>query len=420
MHNNKSGQTPSRLLVAEYLKTTTDSDPSGSMFINALMAAALLGAGQTILLICLPVFVENTGIGYDFFAGIIALGTLLFVVAAPVWGSIGDRLGYQWVIAAGLSGLVISHGLFIAVIERSMSGALQQTEACGLLILSRLVYGVTVSGLHPAIQAWVIHSTKKDDELKSLGRITAAINSGRLLGPVIPFVLLPISLFLPMVLLILMAIVVLLLFMNGDFSSLQSNHQSGPANSRQDVSHTIKNLWPTLMMALLVTVLFGLLQYLVAPVLQFRFDHTATDASRYLALIMMAAAFSTMTAHLTLTRLLNKSIKGALFLGSSVLLAGGLMTVLSTSPLVLIAGIILCAASVALLTPGYTRLATSAMQEKKGMATGLISSMHTMGYSTGALLAGLLYPMHLALVAALIVMVSFFILIISSFLIPWK
>ncbi|MRI33036.1 hypothetical protein EOPP23_08575 [Endozoicomonas sp. OPT23] len=391
--------------------------PAGNLssWLRAL-AVSLLGMGQVTLLISLPVLVADTGLGYDIFTGLVALGTFLFIFFAPVWGKLSDKYGRKPVVLAGLAGIMISNAMVVLIIKALMSDIISTGTAMTGLILSRVIYGVLVSGLYPAVQAWTLSNCQSKDSINKLSQVTSAISLGRLAGPLLPLLFLSSGSTTPLA--FIAALSALLLFlMSFSKEAFQPTQPNNTPTSLSVVKNTLNNLWPALLLAVSVTTLFGLLQYLIAPILQQRFEFTAQNASELLSLLMMLAAAATVVSHLTVLQLLKNNPMVALQVGSVLILIGCLVLITAGTITLLTTGVSLCAAAVTLLTPVYTSIAAKQLPNRQGTITGSLSMIHTAGYTLGALLAGLVGMPDSPILTVVTLFVAFLILLISFFLI---
>ncbi len=350
--------------------------------------AVLLGAGQTTLLISLPAMVAETGIGYETLTAMIALGTCLFIVSAPSWGRISDSHGRKIVVSIGLAGFAASYSLIAFAVYWLTAGIVSTESAIGLMFVARIIYGLTVSGLYPALQAWAIDDTDSSARVRSLSHISASINTGRLLGPVIPAALIDHGSMLPVLVLSLLSAPLLLLISLQESCSSRAQNLADKNPGTGQLQRLVFSFWPILLVACSVTTLFGLLQYLIGPIMQQRFGFGGVEASRILSMLMMAAALSTIVAHLLLSRWNQGRLINKLKTGSVLLLTGCLGIVFAEKMIWLLAGLVICAASIALLTPVYTTIAITQAGKNRGLLTGTLSMIHTTGYTLGALLGG--------------------------------
>ncbi|WP_067518671.1 MFS transporter [Endozoicomonas ascidiicola] len=349
-----------------------------------LFLVFMLGAGQTTLLISLPAMMEETGIGYVLLSGMVAFGTGLFILSAPVWGKLSDHFGRKPVVVAGVVGIALSFSLITLSVLALNQNIINRQQAILLMFVARGIYGLLASGLYPAVQAWAMDE-EPDNASRSLSRITASINGGRLVGPLIPALLIGWGSEFPMAFI---AVLTMLLFLWVIFLPLRNTVEPAPSKSEERSSIRLLSVtWPYLLLACSVTTLFGFLQYVIGPMLLSVFQNGA-ETSRMLSWLMMLAALSTIVAHFLFSRWVQGQVSLALKIGTSWLLIGTLMMLLGDGFAWLAAGLVISAASVTLLTPSYTTIASKQLKHQQGLLTGMLSMIHTTGYTVGALLAG--------------------------------
>ncbi|MBO9493698.1 MFS transporter [Salinisphaera sp. G21_0] len=350
-----------------------------------MIAVFLLGTGQTTLLISLPAILEETGIGYGVLSVMVALGTGLFILSAPIWGRISDNYGRIPVIISGTVGIALSFLMLALSIQGVVSGVLNQQQAIFLMFSARIIYGLLASGLYPAVQAWVIDDSARVNRARMLSRITAGINVGRLSGPLVPALLIGWGSAFPLGAVSLLAMVFLIMLVILPVVSVRHDKVSGGRNGY--VRLLMAETWPLLLLACSVTTLFGFLQYLAGPRLHL-IVHDGVTTTRLLSILMMLAALSTIIAHLVAARWVQRNLVMALKCGSVLLLIGTMFMVTGKNLFWLASGMTISAASVALLTPAYTALASAQASRQQGALTGMLTMIHTIGYTLGALLAG--------------------------------
>ncbi|WP_422488889.1 MFS transporter [Endozoicomonas sp. ALE010] len=352
-----------------------------------LIAVFLLGTGQTTLLISLPAILEETGIGYGVLSTMVALGTGLFIVSAPIWGRISDRYGRIPVIISGTAGIALSFLMLTLSIQGVVSDVLNQQQAIFLMFSARIVYGLLASGLYPAVQAWVIDDSSPSNRARMLSRITASINVGRLSGPLVPAIFISWGSAFPIGVVSLLAMVLFILLVILPVVSVRHDKMSAASNGNVRLLGLMTETWPLLLLACSVTTLFGFLQYLAGPRLHL-IVHDGVTTTRLLSILMMLAALSTIIAHLVAARWVQRNLVMALKCGSVLLLIGSMFMVTGERLFWLASGLTISAASVALLTPAYTALASAQASSQQGALTGMLTMIHTIGYTLGALLAG--------------------------------
>lgn len=120
-------------------------------------------------------YTEGTGVfsGIVLFGGILgALYSFLQFVAAPMWGSLSDRIGRKPVLLVSLTGLAISYLLWF------FSGSFT------LLIISRIIGGIMGGNISTAT-AVVADVTSAENRSKGMATIGIAFALGFVIGPAI-------------------------------------------------------------------------------------------------------------------------------------------------------------------------------------------------------------------------------------------
>ncbi|WP_293144949.1 MFS transporter [Moritella sp.] len=77
------------------------------------LIAALMGIGQNGLLVSLPFLVTHSAFSLPTWSIIIAIGSFLFLPAAPFWGRYSDKNGPKGVVYQALSGMSLSFLLLL-------------------------------------------------------------------------------------------------------------------------------------------------------------------------------------------------------------------------------------------------------------------------------------------------------------------
>lgn len=109
--------------------------------------AGLLGIGQNGLLVVLPVLVIKTHLSLSVWAGLLTLGSMLFLVGSPWWGRQSEIRGCKFVVVMALSGYLLSFVLLALAVWGLAAGWLAEVAGLGGLIVARMIYGLTVSGM---------------------------------------------------------------------------------------------------------------------------------------------------------------------------------------------------------------------------------------------------------------------------------
>ncbi|AWB44408.1 MFS transporter [Paenibacillus sp. CAA11] len=124
----------------------------------------------------LTIYVLNLGSSHDdasLSSGIIfsAVG-IATVIAAPIWGRIGQRIGYRKTLMIGLLGGGI--GNVLQIIFHNLYGF-------GIL---RFVYGLFFAAVYPALNALIVQATSSDFRGRAFSLNQSANQLGNMMGPI--------------------------------------------------------------------------------------------------------------------------------------------------------------------------------------------------------------------------------------------
>ncbi|MCM7588902.1 MFS transporter [Enterobacter chuandaensis] len=340
------------------------------------LCAGLLGVGQNGLLVMLPQLVTLTGLSLSVWAGLLMFGSMLFLPASPWWGRQSERRGCKVVMVASLSGYLASFGVMALVVWAMAAGMLAGAWGLAGLILSRLLYGLTVSGMVPAAQTWAIQRAGLEKRMAALATISSGLSCGRLLGPPLAALMLSVNPVAPLWLMAIAPLIALLLVLRevADPPLPPVAHQS----TRLQVS-----MLPFLLLALLLAALVSLMQLGLAPHLSPLLEGNARDISHHVALLLSLAALATLAAQFLVVRPQHFSPLTLLCIAAVLMVTGlGLMCVAELA--LFYVGIAITSLGAAMATPGYQLLLNERLTTGKG--AGAIATSHTLGYGVSALL----------------------------------
>lgn len=130
---------------------------------------AISGFGMVLPL--LPLYAQSLGATTGEIGLLAASFSLGQFFAAPIIGRISDRFGRKPVLAAALLGLSVSFLIF--GLARSLPW----------LFFSRFLNGIFSSGAFPIASAYIGDTTRKEERVKYMGRLTATLSLGFIVGP---------------------------------------------------------------------------------------------------------------------------------------------------------------------------------------------------------------------------------------------
>ncbi|WP_353981525.1 MFS transporter [Salinicola endophyticus] len=384
--------------------------------------AALLGLGQNGLLVMLPLLVAHFGLPLSQWAGLILLGSMLFLVGSPFWGGVADRRGARLVVVQALLGYLLSFALIAAALWASVAGLLSPLAMLVVLAVARVLYGLTVSGMVPACQQWALALHPGGERLPALAAVSAGLSSGRLLGPLLAAASLSLSVYAPFALMLVAGLLALLLLPGvpqptRDTGTIDTAHSAARDTTAQSPQGIARRLPPRsnlayLAMALLLAMSVSLMQLGLPASLQQALAIDATRAGHWMGVLLSLGAVGALATQIGVVRARRLESRALLALGAAGLALGyALLAATATFTLtpglyiglglLFALGVVLASTGAALAVPGYTEAATR--HQAQGTSAGLLSMAHTLGYGLAALCVSLIDPgrlLPLALMAA--------------------
>ncbi len=336
----------------------------------------LLGIGQNGLLVVLPVLVSRTHLSLSVWAGLLTLGSMLFLVGSAWWGRQSEIRGCKFVVIMALAGYLLSFVLLALAVWGVSAGWLSEMAGLGWLIVARIIYGLTVSGMVPASQTWALQRAGYEQRMAALATISSGLSCGRLLGPLCAALALSIHPIAPLWLMAIAPLIALLVVYR------QYNDPPLPPVVHQQ-NRLRLNMLPYLLCALLLAATVSLMQLGLAPHLSQLFSHSATTVSHHVAILLSIAAGCTLLAQFLVVRPQRFTPPQLLLVAALLMVLGlGLMCV---QPLVLFyLGCALASFGAAMATPGYQLMLNDRLSTGKG--SGVIATSHTLGYGISALM----------------------------------
>ncbi|MCY0458423.1 MFS transporter, partial [Klebsiella pneumoniae] len=129
------------------------------------------------------VLVIQTNLSLSIWAALLMLGSMLFLPSSPWWGKQIARVGSKPVALWALGGYGASFTLLGMGSMLIATGAVTTAVGLGILIIARIVYGITVSAMVPACQVWALQRAGDGYRMVALATISTGLSCGRLFGP---------------------------------------------------------------------------------------------------------------------------------------------------------------------------------------------------------------------------------------------
>lgn len=359
----------------------------------------IMGAVQTALLTLVPVMMEKTQISAVHWSWLLSLGLFLFVFCSPLWGKAIDRFGAKQTLLLSFSMMLVSHCLLLIAIQMG-SFAQNVHGMLILLIVARIGYGLSASGVFPSAQTALLQQVPADQPTATvLARLNVVSQLGRLSGPLLVSVIVALfaaPMFSVALLLVLGGVWTIRLFY--DFLSNADNQARGLGGVTNDlasdshISNGEKYRWQNGLsvyaLALTLTVFIGALQFLLGPYLKQLWQISAEQASIELGWMLTTAAICSVIFALKIGPKLFHSAGKTMGAVCILLMLGSTLLVLADRSWILHAAVACLSGGVALVTPWYGALLRDKWVQHQGTISGQLASVHMAGYGLGTLVGG--------------------------------
>ncbi len=357
------------------------------------LPVAIIGTTQSLLVIALPIFVVLTELKIGQLSPILGLSALAYLMGGYLWPKKAVPGYRRQLLKQLLIAATISQILFVAALFASTQEVLGTIALLCILFVTRFAYGLTVSGVYPTIQAWLVieHAESTHARHQALTHMSATISVGRILIPLIAAGLIIYQPEMILGLLIGLPIAALLLL----------PREQVPRVHKSPV--TTINLWPDKTIAIptiLTHMSLGLTEFIIGPYLSVEWNTTLDNTMIYTALFLANIA-----ACMLLTQLVSLRYRpdpGFLLIWSPVGIAFG-TTLAAIYPATLPFGLILMAISLALLLPASAAGAAAGRNiNAQTKASADLYTTRIFGHLLGVTVAGPLFEItsHLPLFAA--------------------
>ncbi|MCH6677249.1 MFS transporter [Escherichia coli] len=333
-------------------------------------SAGLLGIGQNGLLVVLPVLVIQTNLSLSVWAALLMLGSMLFLPSSPWWGKQISLTGSKTVVLWALGGYGVSFTLLGLGSVLMATGAVTTAVGLGILIIARIVYGLTVSAMVPACQVWALQRAGEGNRMAALATISSGLSCGRLFGPLCAAAMLVIHPLAPVWMLMAAPVWAVV---------------PQPTPERKSVSLK-RDCLPYLLCAMLLAAAMSMMQLGLSPALTRQFDTDTTTISQQVAWLLGLSAIAALIAQFVVLRP-QRLTPVALLLSAGVLMSSGLAIMLTEQLWLFYLGCAVLSFGAALATPAYQLLLNDKLAD--GAGAGWLAASHTLGYGLCALLVPL-------------------------------
>lgn len=342
-----------------------------------LLMTVFIGFG--IIIPVLPEVVSPTHLGW-----MLAMYSLASLIMSPFWGSLSDRIGRKPVIMIGIFGFSISFFIF------GMS-----MNILWLMYLSRIIGGLFSGAVTSCAVAYVADITGNENRTKGMGMVGMAIGLGFIFGPVVGGLLSGFSYELPFFVASSLSLVTLF------FTWTTLKESITPQKDR--VREARPSRWTAFQGPLKYLYVLGFfvsftLAGLESTLLYFEKEIFGLTSQGFGVMLLISGLVGAAIQGGIVRRYVKEGAEGkVIFIGLTLSGLGFFLLLLSKDMLTATLYLCVFASGNALLRPCVTSLITQKTKVSQGIATGLSSSMDSLGRIAGPLFGTSLFVFHSAL-----------------------
>ncbi|MFT2110156.1 MFS transporter [Marinomonas sp. 2405UD68-3] len=350
-----------------------------------------VGIGQSFIFTSLPPIGREIGLSDVRISSIIAIGAIFFVLGAFLWGGIITRLGRMKSILFGMSSYAIVLFLTGLVLQKSLSNDLPENEAYYYLIVLRIIFGLGISGVVPAIQTYLVFHGDSSKRSSTIASIGASFSIGMILGPAMASFASNISLTAPFYLIGLCAILLVVLVL---VFVMDSAHVKAPVKPKP-VNWLKHPVLPFLVMSMMVILGITGIQQIIGFLLQDRFGWDAVQTTAQLGYSMMVMSLVSILIQMAIVPRFEMGPVKLIYLGVFFGVVAQLSFIFLESYIGVIIAMGLFGACSGFLFPGVVTSQTLIVKdEEQSRLASINASMQGVGGASGPILMASLYQIN--------------------------
>ena len=360
-----------------------------AVLIIALMAT---GIGQSLVFAILAPLGREVGMAEIQITSIIATSALVFAVASPRWGRLSDRIGRKPVIITGLLGYTVGTVLFSSVFAAGLAGLLGGWLLYGVALAARCGQSVIMSGTAPGTTAYAADCTSARYRTSTMASLGTANSLGMILGPAVSGALAAFGLLAPLYFAgFLSASAALLVWKAMPGLTRAERRARVPSRRMRYLDPQIRRYALT---AIALFTGFSAIQQTLGFQLQDQLQLDGVATAQMNGAALMVSALFTFVVQITIMQRVKAPPKVFIRSGLAFLGVGALFIAAFSSFVTLALGMAFFGTGLGLAMPAITAGASLAVApEDQGAAAGVISACPAVGFVTGPVAGGLLYPL---------------------------
>lgn len=355
------------------------------------LPAACVGATQSLLIIALPILLALTGLEVGQLSPILGLAALGFLVGGYTWPRRVVPGQRRRLLGRLLFAATVSQALFVAILFAGAQGLLGAAAMATTLFAARFAYSLTASGVFPTVQAWLMSEYPAHIRHAALTRMSAAVNTGRVLVPLGTAGLTMLWPETALALLVALPLAAWLL--------LPREHAAEPDIAAPVPGRRLPEA-AVVLPAALVHMSLGLAEFIIGPYLTAEWGIAIDRAPAYTALLLAGVAACMVATQLASLR--QRPDPGSLLIWAPAGMALG-AAIAAAYPPTLPIGLALMAIALALLLPALVTAAAAGRDTRaQAPASADLYVARILGHLLGVAAAGPLFEVtpHLPLAAA--------------------
>ena len=359
------------------------------VLITALMATAI---GQSLVFAILAPLGREVGMAEVQITSIIAISALVFAVSAPYWGRLSDRIGRKPVILIGLVGYTVGTVLFTTVFLAGLMGALTGITLYIVALVTRCSQSVIMSASSPSTTAYAADYTTTTERTAVMARLGTANSLGMILGPAVSGALATLGLLAPLYFAGALSAAAAILVWRALPKLKESERR------QRKVVKRLRFLDPRIrrfaLTAIAMFIGFSAIQQTLGFQLQDKLGLDGVTTAQYTGAALMVSALFTFFVQVTAMQRLK--LPPHIFVRSGLIaMALGAVLIASFGGFIQLAiGMALLGTGLGLTMPAITAGASIAVSaDEQGGAAGVIGACPAIGFVSGPVIGGLLYPL---------------------------
>ncbi|MFK7828555.1 MAG: MFS transporter [Congregibacter sp.] len=358
------------------------------VLISALMAT---GIGQSLVFAILAPLGREVDLAEVQITSIIAVSALVFAIASPYWGRLSDRIGRKPVILIGLLGYTVGTLLFTSVFLAALNGLLSGMTLYLVIIVTRCSQSVIMSATAPATSAYTADHTSTSQRTSAMARLGTANSLGMILGPAVGGVVAALGLLAPLYFAgVLAASAAILVWRALPGIPREMRKNRSRVKRMRFLDPRVRRFALT---CIAVFTGYSAIQQTLGFQLQDKMGLDGVQTAQYTGAALMVSAVFTFAVQITAMQRLRLPPHIFVRTGLGAMAISALFIAGYESFWVLAIGMALLGTGLGLCMPALTAGASMAVgAEEQGGAAGVISACPAVGFVSGPIIGGLLYP----------------------------